>query len=247
MGAPHPPKIPLLLVPARIIILLTFVLLSSCGLKTDDDDFFPLQKGRSWTYRVTKTMIEKGEPHKESLTLDTRGSDSINGVSAMRRHSDSGLDYWLRSDDTGIYRIASKNPLEREPIIDENPRYVLRKPYVVGTRWDASTVAYILEYRNESLKEVRYTHKSINMVYRIEAIDQKVTSIAGNFEGCIKITGEAQVKLFADDAFTFRNVPLFSYEWYCPKVGLVRLQRVETSPSKFILGGSTLLELTSWQ
>jgi hypothetical protein len=227
--------------------LLAVMLLTSCGVKTPEDEFFPLQAGRSWTYRVTKTMVEKGEPQYDSLTLDTRGSESVNGVFAMRRHSDSGVDYWLRSDDTGVYRVASKNALESEPKTDEPLRYVLRKPFVVGTRWDALTVAYIMEHRNESRKEVRYTHKPINMVYHIDALDQKVTTIAGSFEGCIKVIGEAQIKLFADDVFNFRDVPLFSHEWYCPKVGLVRLQRLEASPSKFILGGTTLLELTRWK
>jgi hypothetical protein len=227
--------------------LLSVLLLTSCGVKTTDDDFFPLQAGRSWTYRVTKTMVEKGVPQVESLTIDTRGSEPVNGVPAMRRHSDSGVDYWLRSDDTGIYRVASKNALESEPGVDEVPRYVLRKPFVVGTRWDALTVAYIMEHRNESRKELRYTHKPMNMLYRIEAVDQKVTTAAGNFDGCIKVKGEAQIKLFADDVFNYRAVPLFSYEWYCPKVGLVRLERVEASPSKFILGGTLLLDLTQWR
>lgn len=227
--------------------LLAALLLTSCGVKTAEDDFFPLQPGRSWTYRVTKTMVEKGEPRHESLTLDTRGSESINGLPAMRRHSDSGVDYWLRSDDTGIYRVASKNALESEFKTDNPTRYVLRKPFVVGISWDALTVAYIMEHRNESRKEMRYTHKPMNMRYRIEALDQKVSTAAGNFEGCIKVTGEAQIKLFADDVFNFRDVPLFSHEWYCPKVGLVRMERVEASPSKFVIGGTLLLDLTNWQ
>jgi hypothetical protein len=227
--------------------LLAVFLLNSCGIKTAEDDFFPLQSGRSWTYRVTKTIVDKGPPHHESLTLDTRGSESVNGVPAMRRHSDSGVDYWLRSDETGIYRVASKNALDSEPKTDDVPRYVLRKPLVVGSKWQALTVAYVMEHRNESRKELRYTHKPINMVYQIEALDQKVTTAAGNFEGCIKVKGEAQIKLFADDVFNFRDVPLFSYEWYCSKVGLVRMERVEASPSKFVLGGSTLLDLTEWR
>jgi hypothetical protein len=227
--------------------LLAVLLLCSCGVQTAGDDFFPLQAGRSWTYRVTKTMVEKGGSQVESLTLDTRGSEPVNGLPAMRRHSDSGADYWLRSDDTGIFRVASKHALDSEPKVDDPKRYVLRKPYVVGTRWEALTVAYIMEHRNESRKEMRYSHKPMNMRYRIEAVDQKVSTAAGSFEGCIKVTGEAQIKLFADDVFNFRDVPLFSYEWYCPKVGLVRMERVEASPSKFVIGGTLLLDLTGWR
>jgi hypothetical protein len=222
------------------------ILLSSCS-KTDGDDFFPLQEGKSWTYRVTTELGEGIAPKIESLTLDTRGEQEVAGVKAMRRHSDSGLDYWLRSDDTGIYRVASKNALDATPKADEAPRYVLRKPYVVDATWQASTVAYILQRRNELPKEIRYTHKPVMMVYRIEALNQKVTTTAGSFDGCIKVQGEAKIKLYVDAQFAWRDIPLFSTEWYCPKVGLVRMERVETSPSKFILGGSMLLDLTYWQ
>jgi hypothetical protein len=229
------------------LLLPAVVLLSSCGSKTDGDDFFPLQMGKSWTYRVTTELGEGNAPKIESLTIDSRGEQEVAGVKAMRRHSDSGVDYWLRSDDTGIYRVASKNALEAAPKADDVPRYVLRKPYAVDTVWQASTVAYILQRRNELPKEIRYTHKPVMMVYRIDALNQKVTTSAGSFEGCIKVLGEAKIKLYVDAQFAWRDIPLFSTEWYCPKVGLVRMERVETAPSKFLLGGSMLLDLTNWQ
>jgi hypothetical protein len=229
-----------------LFVLSAALLLSSCS-KTEADDFFPLQAGKSWTYRVTTELGEGIAPKIESLTLDTRGQQEVAGVKAMRRHSDSGLDYWLRSDDTGVYRVASKNALDAVPKADEVPRYVLRKPYAVSTTWQASTVAYILQRRNELPKEIRYTHKPVMMVYRIEALDQKVTTSAGSFDGCIKVQGEAKIKLYVDAQFAWRDIPLFSTEWYCPKVGLVRMERVETAPSKFLLGGSMLLDLTYWQ
>ena len=177
---------------ALLFALPLVMLLSSCGSKTDADDFFPLQAGKSWTYRVTTELGEGIGSKVESLTLDTRGEQEVVGVKAMRRHSDSGVDYWLRSDDKGIYRVASKNALDAAPKADEVPRYVLRKPYAVDTTWQASTVAYILQRRNELPKEIRYTHKPVMMVYRIDALDQKVSTSAGNFEGCIKVLGRSK-------------------------------------------------------
>jgi hypothetical protein len=223
------------------------MLMASCGGKTEADDFFPLNTGKSWTYRVTTELGEGIAPKIESLTLDTRGEEQVAGVKAMRRHSDNGVDYWLRSDDTGVYRVASKNALDAAPKADEVPRYVLRKPYAVDTTWQASTVAYILQRRNELPKEIRYTHKPVMMVYRIEALDQKVDTSAGSFDGCIKVQGEAKIKLYVDAQFAWRDIPLLSAEWYCPKVGLVRMERIEAAPSKFLLGGSMLLDLTYWR
>ncbi len=104
----------------------------------------------------------------------------------------------------------------------------------------------MLQRRNEFPKEVRYTTKPIMMVYAIVALDQKVETASGNFEGCIKVVGEAKIRLYVDAQFNWREIPLFSTEWYCPGVGLVRVERVETSPSKFMRGGSLTLELASY-
>jgi hypothetical protein len=221
--------------------------LTACGQKPAGDSFFPLEDGRSWTYRVSKKIDEALDSQVETLTIDMRGQQALESGPAMRRHSDNGLDYWLRSDDGGIYRVASRNPLEEHPKADNPPRFVLKKPFALGTQWQADTVAYILQRKNEVPKEIRYTHKPVMMVYKIDALDQKVQTPAGNFEGCIRVLGEAKIKLYVDALFAWRDIPLYSTESYCPGVGLVRVERVETSPSKFMLGGSVTLELTSWR
>ena len=133
-------------------MLLSVPLLSAllaCNQKSPDKSFFPLDEGREWTYRVTKKLGEDAEPQVDKLTFSARGQQTLDSGPAMRRHSDNGVDYWLRSDDSGIYRVASKNPLDNEPKADNPPRYVLRKPFVLGTQWEASTVAYVLQRRNE--------------------------------------------------------------------------------------------------
>jgi hypothetical protein len=210
---------------------------SSCSPKPEQDSYFPLEDGRSWTYRVTKTLDEANEPSIDLLELSARGLQD----------SDNGVDYWFRSDASGIFRIASKNALDKELKTDNPPRYVLKKPYAVGTQWEASTVAYILQRKNEVPKEIRYTHKPVMMVYRIDALDQKVQTASGAFEGCIRVLGEAKIKLYVDALFSWRDMPLFSTEWYCPTVGLVRVERVETSPSRTLRGGTMTLDLVQWR
>ena len=220
--------------------------LLACSQKSADGSFFPLDEGREWTYRVTKKLGDDAEAQVDNLSFSARGQQTLDSGPAMRRHSDNGVDYWLRNDATGIYRVASKNPLDNEPQADNPPRYVLRKPFVVGTQWEASTVAYVLQRRNEVPKEIRYTQKPVMMVYRIDALAQNVETPMGSFEGCIRVAGEAKIKLYVDAQFAWRDIPLLSTEWYCPGVGLVRMERVETAPSKFMQGGSVSLELTSW-
>ena len=233
----------------RITALLTTAtwLLAACGAAPSDDALFPLAAGRHWTYQVSTLIDETDTPERATLVLANRGSDTIDGATSWRRRSDSGIDYWLRSDATGIYRIASRNPLERDPQLDKPRRYVLQKPYVVGTEWEAPTTAYVLARKNQLPREVRYTHKAFPMHYRIEALAEKVQTPAGNFEGCVRVAGRAEIRLYVDAMFQWRDIPLVTLEWYCPGVGLVRLERKEPSPTKFMVGGSVTMELTSWQ
>jgi len=224
------------------------VLLAACSRGPGGDDYFPLAAGHAWTYVVTTAFDDSDSPpQREDLTLYARGADAFDGAPAWRRHSDSGVDYWLRSDDSGIYRVASKGPTDNEPRSDNPRRYVLQRPFVVGTQWEATTTAYALQRRNEVPREIRYTHKPFPMLYRIDAVEQEVQTPAGRFKGCLRVAGRALVRLYVDAMFAWRDVPLTSLEWYCPGVGLVRLERKEPTPSKFMVGGSVTLELASWQ
>ncbi len=228
------------------LIFATLALLAACGEGPDGDALFPLAEGRHWTYRVSTVIDETGATERQTLKLANRGADRIDGALSWRRRSDSGNEYWLRSDATGVYRIAARNPLEREPQVDEQRRYVLRKPYAVGTEWEATTVAYVLARKNEVPREVRYTHKAFAMTYRIESMDEAVQTPAGKFEGCVRVAGRAEIRLYVDAMFQWRQIPLATLEWYCPSIGLVRLERKEPSPSKFMVGGTVTMELTSW-
>jgi hypothetical protein len=42
-------------------------------------------------------------------------------------------------------------------------------------------------------------------------------------------------------------VPVTTQEWYCPGVGLARVEREERSPSKFTVGGTLTMELAAWR
>ena len=231
----------------RLAALALCALLCACSRGPAGDAMFPLAEGRSWTYHVTTSFEnDVATPTHENLTLRTRGVETIEGLPAWRRRSDDGVDYWLRSDDSGVYRVASKSDVDRDPRLDGNPRYVLRKPYAVGTEWAASTTAYVLERRNEFVNKLHHTLKPVAMQYRIVAVGEKVETRAGAFDGCVRVQGRAEIKLYIDAIGRWDGVPLTTREWYCPDVGLVRLERLEPSPSKLMRGGTLTMELTSW-
>ena len=146
-------------------LLPALALLAGCGA-SPGSGWFPLDEGHRWTYAV-KTERENNTVDDETLELATLGRDTLDSGPAWRRRSASGVDYWLRSDDSGIYRVASKTDLQAEPQPDKAPRYVLKAPLATGTEWQASTTAYILERRQEFPREIRHTHAPVTMTYRI--------------------------------------------------------------------------------
>jgi hypothetical protein len=226
--------------------------LAGCGNRAAGGELFPLDAGHRWTYRMA-SEFENNTSEVETVVLSNLGVDTLpNGAgSAARRRSESGMEYWLRGDASGIWRVASKSDLMEEPELDPGAeaqrRYVLKAPIQPGTTWQATTTAYLLKRRNEFPPEIRHTHPKVPMAYSIDALDQKVDTTAGSFSGCVRVKGQATLKLFADPVAGWHDMPLTTLEWYCPGVGLVKLERTEPANSTFLIGGSLTMQLTSWQ
>jgi hypothetical protein len=132
-------------------------------------------------------------------------------------------------------------------VADEPHRYVLQQPYTIGTQWQALTTAYVLQRRSEVPKEIRRTHKPFLMTYTIDAVNESVETPAGRFERCLRVAGRAAVRVYVDAQFSWRDIGLAAREWYCPGIGLARVEREELSPSRFMLGGRLVMELTDWR
>lgn len=221
--------------------------LAGCSGPPPSLSYFPLEAGHRWHYELASEW-ENNTSEREPLVLSTLGEQSLeSGGKAWRRRSDSGVDYWLRADETGIFRVATKTDLEEDPAMDQPVRHVLKMPLAVGTTWQAPTTTYLLRRNADFPPEIRHSHKPVLMTYRIEALGQTVVTRAGSFDNCIKVAGSAIIKLFADPVVGFRDLPLNNTEWYCKGVGLVKMLREEPAKSTFLTGGTMTLELTEWQ
>ncbi len=228
----------------RRLLLALVSVLAACGAPPDDS-LFPLARGHRWSYDIT-TEWENNVVEHEPRVIETLGSDTLDSGRAWRRRSDSGIEYWLRSDATGIYRVASKSELDEAPLPDKEPRFVLKAPVAVGTTWRASTTAYLLRRRQEFPPEIRHSHPAVPMNYTIEALGEKVATRAGSFENCVRVKGVAALRLFADPVVGWKDMALTTTEWYCPGAGLVKLLREEPAESTFLTGGKLTMELVDF-
>lgn len=228
-------------------LLVAAVLGAACtDRKPPSAELFPLDAGHRWQYRQQVEM-EDGSTETSALVMSTLAPEDHEGRKAFRRHSADGVDYWLRRDETGVYRVAMRHELQPEPLKDAAPRYVLKEPLVVGTEWQATTVAYLLRRSQGFPSELRHEPQPIAMRYVIDALNQTVSVPAGRYEGCLRVAGAGVLKLYADPTNGWRDLPLATLEWYCPGPGLVKLERREPAGSPFIVGGTLTLELADWE
>jgi len=208
--------------------------------------YFPLAAGHQWTYRIQTRFENDPEPKLTERRMENRGLDDIAGGRAWRRRTEQGVEYWLRSDETGVYRVAHRVPPDLTLKEDSPRRYVLRAPIAVGTQWDAPTTLYLLATRYAARNELERPPTTVLMTYRITAVNQSLATPAGHFDRCVRVEGQAEVRIWVDTLRQWRNMPVHASEWYCETVGLVRQERIESSPSRFMTGGSVLLELLAW-
>ena len=223
------------------------LLLAACSAPPSSLSYFPLEAGHRWVYDQTSEWENNTAQHAP-LVLHSLGEQALaSGGKAWQRRSEREVDYWLRADSTGIYRVASKTDTEADPTPDATPRYVLKLPLAVGSTWQAPITAYLLRRNAEFPPEIRHTHKPVPMTYRIEALGEAVTTRAGAFKDCIRVQGQTALKIFTDPVNGIRDLPISTTEWYCKGVGLVKLQRSEPAKSSFLTGGLLTLELTQWE
>lgn len=211
------------------------MLLAGCSGRDMGNEWFPLREGDEQTLAVSYQMDEPREPEAWLMRVDEPAVFQDQPV-AIRHHS-AGVSYYLKADDQGVRRIATRTDIDSEPTTDAEPMWVLKAPYAVGTEWTTVTVPYLLQRRNEHPRDLKYTHKA-QMTWRIEAVDDSVTLTDGSeHKPCLRVVGQARLNLYTDPVNGFTDVPLISREWYCRGEGLVKLEREEKVPAGFMTGG----------
>jgi hypothetical protein len=218
----------------KLLRLVTSLSLLACGKsEIDSSDYFPLKPGKVWVYEVD-TEMKDPEIHP-TITLSTDRKINFDGETTWVRRSADGVEYYIRKDESGIYRVASRLDNQEQAQLDPARRYIFKNPIHIGTSWEALTVPYLIRHPNAFPYHLKNSHKAI-MTYRIEALNQEVEVPYGKFTDCIHVQGKATIKIFTDPVYGFNDVPLVSNEYYCKGIGLVKFDREETVPGSTTTG-----------
>jgi hypothetical protein len=232
---------------AHLSALAAAASLAGCG-GSPEPVWFPLNTGSSWEYAVTTDT--DGVVKHDTQTIHMVKSGQFKGKPTYTRRSELqsnvGVEYLLQVSSDAITRVAQRTDLQDIPVADETPRTVMKLPLQMGSSWMATTVAYAVLRKTEFPRELKFG-KILQMVYTVEAMDEKVEVPAGVFEHCARVEGRADLTIYADPVSGFRKTPIATTEWYCKGVGLVKLVRVESIETSFFSGGRIELALTGYK
>ena len=225
------------------LILLVFLLnLSACN--ESDIEYFPLNEGKTWQYRVILHDMDVEKKYKQYVINET--PHNMDGSKIFTREVNDGTQYLYESTEKGIRRVGVKRKLDINTVLEKEDFYAIKYPIEIGTSWEQETITGVLEVVIAPFRRHYALHTPVQMKYTIDSIDENVKVPAGRFEKCIKVIGLGTTKVEAEKTIGIIDVTVESSDWYCPNVGLVKSQRDERTTSTVLVKGDFLMELESF-
>lgn len=230
-------------------VCMLLLALGGCGVEPEPTPFFPIEPGRSWSYRVT---TEHGESVKTSTYSASTFSPDIAADSVpdapprpyWAKRDSNGTEFYFALTENGVERFAKRRVVDFVPMADLPRRPVLPVPARTGAVWAIDSVAYLVG-KTGVYGDHTETSWPVRLTFTINAIDAEITTPAGTFSQCLEVEGSGKIELYLDGRRGFVEVPIVQREWYAPGVGLVRLERTEdVAESDRYFGGRRVFELT---
>jgi hypothetical protein len=186
------------------ITVIVAALMVSLSLFTPDkargdelgESYFPLKEGRRWEYNV---ISNQGETKK--LLITNLAPREVSGAKVTPRKWELGGTIFvelMKQDDTGTYRYAEQKGENAPPSLITPIECHLKFPITEGNSWNMTT---------------RLGNSTLNLSLTIESVSDEVRVPAGTFKDCLKVKQVGE-----NDAGT----AVLGYEWYAPKVGVVK-------------------------
>ena len=229
---------------ARALLLLGGVLaLGAC--KPGGSSYYPLEASRWWDYAVRGTVLD--ETHHSRYLLQNAGLAKGMDKPVYVQTAQTGSSELLRYRGAGVERIASMRAGMRGPQPDGKPRVMLPEALTLGTRWQVRSTLALIESRTfEPRDRVIPRHLPVALNKKVVADDAEVEVAAGRFTACLLIEGEGTASVPTDRGNGTASVAVAVREWYARGVGLVKLERRESSDSSFMKSGEQTWELLDY-
>lgn len=182
-------------------VILTFLLPGASWAVEPATNYYPLKEGMTWVYSVTSTR-----PGPQKITITNLAPRKLEGKTVYPRKWDFGGGvkyYFVAKDDIGVYRYGEQTGEDGKLQITKPKVYYLKDPVDVGTYWDIAT---------------KMGPDNLKVDITIESIRETVQVPAGKYKDCVMLKHVGKVQAKKGSA----GLSLTAYEWYAPKVGLVK-------------------------
>lgn len=224
----------------RYLLGIAAVLVGVCGIGCSGDvpgsRFFPLVPGQSWQYQVQRTTMDGVVQMRHILTtLPTPAADSA--VTAIRE-SIAGHRYAYLINESGTFRVSED--------AEAKPEMVLPHTLEADTHWRSVTHTSVLENSGAPWESLFRIEQEIEMTYRVEALNASVSTPAGEFSDCVIVSGYGKTSANVGNYIGVADIEVNSREWFAPGVGLVRMERQESTTAEALAGGSLTMVLDHW-
>jgi hypothetical protein len=180
------------------VLLLSLALLLPANALCDElgESYYPLKEGMRWEYIV---LSDKSDTKK--LIITNLAPREVHGKKVTPRKWELGGNTFIEfmeKDDSGIYRYAEQVGEKGTPTLVTPKECHLKFPITEGNNWTMTT---------------KFGNSTLNVAFTIESVSEDVTVPAGTFKDCLKIK-----QVGGNDA----DASIMGYEWYAPKVGIVK-------------------------
>lgn len=223
-----------------LALVLLAASLAACG--PSGGSYYPLTAGRWWHYAVLTVVLD--DTRRSRFLLQNAGlARGLDGQVHLQISQTRSADF-LRAEGDGVLRIASQHPGMPGPRPDEPPRVVLPQTLAAGSEWQVRSSLALAESRTfEPRDRIIPRRLPVALTKTIASRDETVEVAAGRFEHCLLVEGVGEASVPADRGNASATIRVSVREWYAPDVGLVKLEREETTASTFFKPGRQRWEL----
>lgn len=215
------------------------------GCSAEPGSYFPLNRGYKWQYDVTE--VTRDGPVKQKYFLENLGKREQGDKTVyLKRSVEDTLLYYSKSG-PGVYFLgrADNAGIGRE--LKPDKQIVFPESVKPGRQWQQHTVTKLLRKTGPPQKTVFEITATVPVQVKVESINETVMVPAGRFEHCLKLNMSGSTFKDAGNYVGLTLVGVEQTSWYAKGVGLIKLERVETTQSSALDRGSLSLELVQYE
>lgn len=219
--------------------MLTLLPLMACSTDPEPDRYFPLEEGTRWIYSVTMKTMDGEQELRQVVQAGPKITNTQ--IPIYQRRVLGGPLFQYAVDDQGITRLEQGRG--RGATLES---LVLPANREVGNTWAAASQTSALQSSGEPWESLFKLNIPVVMEYAIAGDNEVVETGVDEFENCLLIEGTGEATRDMGDLLGETTVSVTSREWYAPGVGLVRMERTETSTATSLAHGEIVAVLDGW-